>query len=81
MTKLPRLGLMSTFLLLSAACSSQRANPPLIPEMLLAPCPEPQWEGETNGDLIDYIADLKEALGKCNADKAAIYKIIDGRNQ
>ena len=47
----------------------------MIPAMLLAPCPEPVWEGETNGDLIDYIADLKEALGKCNADKEAIGEI------
>lgn len=28
--------------------------------------------GETNGDLIDYIAQCRAALGACNADKAAI---------
>ena len=45
--------------------------------MLLAPCAEPEWTGETNGDLVEYVGALKEALGKCNADKEAIREITE----
>lgn len=48
-----------------------------IPPQLLQPCSEPQWDGLTNGDLVEYVGALKEALGKCNADKAAIQQLLE----
>jgi len=39
------------------------------PEPLLQDCPQPQWGGETLGDLIDYIKALQAALVACNVDK------------
>ena len=60
--------------LLLTACAEREL--PAIPDMLLAPCAEPVWEGGTNGDLVEYVGELREALGRCNADKAAISKIV-----
>ena len=71
MSKKSNFGLILSFLLLLAGCSEPEAEI-LIPPQLLQMCSEPQWQGETNGDLVEYIGELKEALGKCNADKAAI---------
>ena len=48
----------------------------MIPPQLLTPCNEPQWTGETNGDLVEYVGELREALGRCNADKAAIMELV-----
>ena len=49
--------------------------------MLLEPCRMPQWQGKTNGDLVDYIAELKTALAVCSADKKAIAKIVGQKNK
>lgn len=45
---------------------------PQLPEMLTAPTTEPEWAGTSNMELVEYILELRDALGRCNADKAAI---------
>lgn len=42
------------------------------PAYLTAETPVPLWTGATNADLVEYALDLRQALGSCNADKAAI---------
>ena len=42
------------------------------PAYLTAETPTPLWDGVTNADLLGYALDLRQALGACNADKAAI---------
>lgn len=49
----------------------------MVPQMLLAPCEAPVWQGGTNADLVEYIASLREALGRCNADKAAVKILLN----
>lgn len=75
-----KLGLILLCLTLSTGCSEAIQVQPYkltVPAHLLEPCAEPVWNGGTNGDLVEYIADLREALGKCEADKAAIRLIVD----
>lgn len=79
MTRLPARGLTCLCLLLCLGCSAQnRLIPcPVVervtpPTPLLRPIPEPQWTGAINGDLVDHIQDLRTALRRCNADKAAL---------
>ena len=43
-----------------------------VPAHLTAETPIPLWAGATNSDLVGYALDLRQALGACNADKAAI---------
>ena len=75
MKKRSSFGSMLSCLLLSAGCSAGKTQP-VVPPQILAPCDEPVWEGKTNGDLVEYVGELKEALGRCNADKEAIAKIL-----
>ena len=42
------------------------------PAYLTAETPVPLWTGVNNADLVDYVLSLHQALGSCNADKAAI---------
>lgn len=46
-----------------------------VPAHLTAETPIPVWDGVTNADLVEYALDLRQALGLCNADKAAIRRI------
>lgn len=46
-----------------------------VPAHLAAETPIPVWDGVTNADLVEYALDLRQALGLCNADKAAIRRI------
>lgn len=48
-----------------------------VPAHLTAETPLPVWTGATNADLIDYVLSLRQALGSCNADKAAIRGAAD----
>lgn len=76
MRKASSCGLILASLMLLAGCSAHKTEIP-IPPQLLAPCNEPQWDGLTNGDLVEYVGELKEALGRCNADKEAIKSLIE----
>ena len=76
MMKMSKTGLPLVFLLLSAGCSGTVREMPPIPEALLTPRETPTWQGETNGDLLGYVLELKEALGRCAADRAAIKKLL-----
>ena len=75
MSKKSNCGLILLFPLLLVGCSKPE-HQVLIPPQLLIPCNEPQWNGETNGDLVEYVGELREALGRCNADKAAISELV-----
>lgn len=44
------------------------------PESLLVPTAEPLLAGDRNRDLLDWGLGLRDALGSCNADKAALRK-------
>ncbi len=43
-----------------------KLNPPT--ELLLF-TEKPDWLGTDNGDLIDYVLELQEAINSCNQDK------------
>ncbi len=71
MTRQLQIGAALLCLLPLAACSREKAvtRPP---DIFTNPTPMPEWEGRTNGDLVEYSLELKAALGRCNADKAAM---------
>ena len=45
-----------------------------LPGHLVEPTPVPEWlpDDATNGDLLNYLLDLRHALNRCNADKTAL---------
>lgn len=63
--------LLATLLLASCAAVTppQRVLPPVD---LLQDCAEPPWSVETNGLLADTALKLRDALRRCNRDKAAL---------
>lgn len=73
-------GLIPLTLMLSVAgCAHERPLPPkpvMVPVVpsahLMAPTEAPPYLGATNGDLEMYVDQLRAALDRCNADKAAI---------
>lgn len=59
----------------STACSAKPcppARPMPPPAVLLQEVPEPRLRGRTNGDLLSWSLDLREALRLANSDKAAL---------
>lgn len=71
-------GITILCLCLCAACSRTveipvphpvRVTPPAH---LLTPTPEPAFRGTTNGDLLEWALENREALRMCNADKRAV---------
>lgn len=44
----------------------------LPPSGLLVETPHPDFTGSSNGDLVNYIDELGNALDVCNADKASL---------
>ena len=77
--KRPLLALLVAFLSLSlTACSTVkevqvpypvREKPPTD---LLATCPVPEVIAKKNGDLVNAIVALRDALAKCNIDKESL---------
>jgi len=72
-------GLLLLCLLLCGACSGKEhaVTVPVVvrlspPDSLLRETVEPEWKGETNGDLAEHAISLRASLRECNADKAAI---------
>lgn len=69
-------GLSLAFLVLSlsacAALPGVKAPTAKPPPNLLVETPTPEFVGETNGDLLEYVEELKDALGQCNANVKAI---------
>ena len=65
-------------LCLCAACSRRVEVPvPLllrteVPAHLLEATPEPIFQGTSNGDLLEWALENRDALRRCNADKRAI---------
>jgi hypothetical protein len=47
-------------------------EPQYPPQSLVLQTPAPALLGASNGDLLQWSLDLRDALGSCNADKAAI---------
>ncbi len=65
-------------LCLCAACS-RRVDVPVplllrteVPAHLLEATPEPIFQGTSNGDLLEWALENRDALRRCNADKRAI---------
>ena len=52
-------------------------RPVIPPAALMAPCPRPDMEGQTNAALLDWALALDEALEHCNADKRALRRWAD----
>lgn len=49
------------------------------PPHLLEPTPEPVFAGTTNGDLLEWALDSRDALRACNADKRAAGEAVGVR--
>ena len=69
-------------LLLCTACSTVTPGPVTTvrltpPSALLRETPEPRLTEATNAGLLDYTLDLRAALRKANADKAALRQWAD----
>lgn len=47
-------------------------RPALPPAVYLQEVPEPQFHGRTNGDLLNWSLELRQALRQANSDKAAL---------
>ena len=45
-----------------------------VPALLLEATPEPEFQGTTNGDLLEWALENRDALRRCNADKRAILR-------
>lgn len=45
-----------------------------VPAHLLEATPEPEFQGTTNGDLLEWALENRDALRRCNADKRAILR-------
>lgn len=57
------------------ACSAKPCPPArsmLPPVVLMQEVPEPRLRGRTNGDLLSWSLDLREALRLANSDKAEL---------
>jgi hypothetical protein len=52
------------------------------PSALLLETPHPDFTGSSNGDLVNFIDEVGNALDMCNADKAALRNwVTDGSHQ
>jgi hypothetical protein len=78
MTRLCKLGQTVLCLLFLTGCSSGRVVTQYrvvrveVPQSLFVEQTVPLWQGGTNSTLAKHTASLRDALGQCNADKAAI---------
>ena len=54
------------------ACSLNPVERIKPPDLLLQDCYAPDFAGETYGDLVLHVVELREAIGLCNNDKAAL---------
>jgi hypothetical protein len=60
---------------LAAGCAAVKAPQTGFltpPAELMADCPAPQGSAATNGDLVQWILDLRASLADCNNDKASL---------
>ena len=51
-----------------------KLTPPLS---LLSETPHPDFSGSSNGDLINYLDEVGNALDVCNADKASVRNWVE----
>ena len=49
------------------------------PVLLLQQVPEPKMRGKTNGDLLNWAIELREALRLANSDKRALQGWLEER--
>jgi len=42
------------------------------PAIYLEACPRPEYQGNTNGELLEFIVKLDAALKQCNQDKQSL---------
>jgi hypothetical protein len=66
----PKLAAALLAALVCASCVTTTPSGP--PWALLEDCTAPPWAGTTNGDLVRHNRALRNALGACNDDKAAL---------
>ena len=77
-TRACRLGVMLSFLIASAACSTPKVlvktdvQKQYPPPTLTQPTDLPASDIRTNGDLLNALQAARAAVDACNADKAAL---------
>ncbi len=81
-----KLGLGLTVLALTASLSAcgkpcPPARPMTPPAVYLQDVPEPRMRGKTNGDLLAWALELREAVRMGNADKKAMREWTAGQNK
>jgi len=64
-----------------SACSTKcpPVRPMSPPVLLLQQVPEPKMRGKTNGDLLNWAIELREALRLANSDKRALQGWLEER--
>jgi hypothetical protein len=70
---------MVALALAGCATKPQGHAPAAIPPELVQDCQEPARAFKTNGELLRYSLDLRDALRACNRDKAALREWQEGQ--
>ncbi len=84
MTRLLAIGLLALSLTAFVGCSSKEyvSAPEVVhiapPAVLMMPTPEPQCNATVNGELAGCIFDMRAALRRAKADKAAMREVVEG---
>lgn len=68
---------LSTALLLVGCSTPPRTVPHLLIEEAREACQEPRWSGQTQGDLVRHLIDVKRALRGCKAGAEALIQYVE----
>lgn len=71
-----KLFVLSMALLLEGCSTAPRAVPHLLIEEAQEACQEPRWGGQTHGELVLHLLDVKRALRGCKAGAEALSNYI-----
>lgn len=72
-----RLFALSMALLLVGCQTPPRTPPILLIEEAREACQEPRWGGQTQGELVLHLLDVKRALRGCKAGAAALIQYVE----
>jgi uncharacterized lipoprotein YmbA len=67
---------LSMALLLVGCSTAPRTVPHLLIEEVQEACQEPRWGGQTQGELVLHLLDVKRALRGCKAGAEALSNYI-----
>jgi hypothetical protein len=74
--KLSAVSTLACLFLLAGCSTPQRIPPLLLIEEAQEACQEPRWGGQTQGELVLHLLDVKRALRGCKAGAEALSNYI-----